>query len=66
MLMAPTKIAARLKKLYYDVNNPAGFAGIDALYREVNRGKHTDSIITRRQIIDWLKSQARAKKDKTK
>ena len=55
--MASSKTAKRLKRLFYDVKNPASFTGIDALYREVNRGKKTGCTITRKQISEWLKSQ---------
>ena len=57
-------IPLRLKKLFYNLKSPAGFSGIDALYREVNRGEKQK--ITRKQIATWLESQDAYTLHKTK
>ena len=43
-----------LKKLYYDLTNPAAYAGISKLLQEAK--KH-DSNISTEDVEDWLKSQ---------
>ena len=54
MLLSKEK-EAYFKKLYYSPSSPAGFGGIDALYRVVKEKKEYK--ITRRQIEQWLETQ---------
>ena len=44
-----------LTSIYLDPSQPAGFRGLDAVYREVKeKGKNK---ITRKQVRDWLSQQ---------
>ena len=43
-----------LRKIYYDPENPAGFGGVDAVYREV---KKQEEDVTKPQIRKWLREQ---------
>ena len=43
-----------LKRVYYDPQNPAGFGGVDAVYRAAQK----DNVdIDRKQIKTWLSEQ---------
>lgn len=43
-----------LKRTYYDPNHPAGFGGVDAVYRAARR----DGVkVGRKEILEWLRQQ---------
>ena len=45
-----------LTSIYLDPSQPAGFGGLDAVYRAVKeKGKNN---ISRKQVLDWLSQQA--------
>ena len=45
------------EKIYYDPTNPGSFGGVDPLVRALNRNKKKKGGNTKRQVIDWLRTQ---------
>lgn len=50
-----SKAENQLKKIYYDVKNPASFGGVEAVYRAA---KKTNKAIRRKDVVKWLQSQS--------